>query len=557
MKKILLVQIILFLVNWNVYSQIKWENYSQSYGSSLDTSIVIITAISALNNSFWVDETAKSVHYMQVQQDAQFQLNRPKNISVLSTYDTNKVYFVVHGINPVNAREFQFRVVKNLDSIVVPWSDITNFTPAGPIFGTESGPLAFIGGFKSTIDNNLTIDIRHRGDSKIVTYSTVFWDKLQPVLLNIYTSDELGDFLKRQRNPWPYVLDKEEIAKWESLYSKNLIDSVTHLPKKLILPSRNNSVIFCLKADIYKKEQVEYQVVKDGKTFVSWRPNDFDGGFIWLKNLPPGNFTLKVRYKVQRENEFIYHFEVKPAWYQTNAFYLISGSLIATFFAFLVIAYMFYSQRRQLRKEQLNIKQYQVELKSLYAQLNPHFVFNALNSIQGLINANKIAAANMYLSMFGKIMRDSMENHRKDLISLKKEIDTLEVYLKLEQLRFGFGYNLSVDDTINVNEVEFPPLMVQPIIENSIKHGVYNMSAEGIIDVTFDRDGDDLIVLVKDNGVGFATLERNDSYGLMLVEERIRLLNQIAGKKLATFKIQNGPNMGVSCVLVLKEWIAQ
>ena len=221
-------------------------------------------------------------------------------------------------------------------------------------------------------------------------------------------------------------------------YSADHIDPLTQLPKTLKLLPNDNNLIFYLAAQTYKKEQIEYELFKNEKLLNAWRKNEFDNNFIWLKNLSSGQYLIKIRYSAQRQNVTPYTFEIPTAWYQSVWFKVLSDVLILAFIGFIIVTIKLFEQRQQAEKELSKKTKLQLEIKTIHSQLNPHFVFNALNSIQGLINKQDIAGANKYLSAFGQLMRNSLSNSERDQITLLEEVKILETYLKLEQLRFGF-----------------------------------------------------------------------------------------------------------------------
>jgi len=159
---------------------------------------------------------------------------------------------------------------------------------------------------------------------------------------------------------------------------------------------------------------------------------------------------------------------------------------------------LFVKQKQKAEEELSKKKKLQLELRTIHSQLNPHFVFNALSSIQGLINKNDISGANSYLSDFAQLLRNSLSNGNREQTPLAEEIKTLETYLKLEQLRFNFGYKININDKINFYETEIPSLLLQPLIENSIKHGIAVLKGEGQIILDFNRSGKDMLITLKD-----------------------------------------------------------
>ena len=195
----------------------------------------------------------------------------------------------------------------------------------------------------------------------------------------------------------------------------------------------------------------------------------------------------------------------------------------------------------------------ELELRSIRSQLNPHFVFNALNSIQGLVNANEKEKANQYLSDFSNMMRDTLSGNSKDYSPLETELAILDRYLKLEQLRFGFGYEIKVSDSINATSIEIPTLLLQPLVENAVKHGVAQLLSKGKITIEINKLGKDQIFEIKENGQGFIEAQENkEGYGIRLTRERIHLINQI-NKETSISLAFNKTTDGMTAEVIFKD----
>jgi ligand-binding sensor domain-containing protein len=180
------------------------------------------------------------------------------------------------------------------------------------------------------------------------------------------------------------------------------------------------------------------------------------------------------------------------------------------------------------------------QLTALRMQMNPHFIFNALNSIQQYILQGNVTEANKYLSKFSKLQRDILNCSNQSFISLEKEIEILSAYLQLEQLRFGdnFTYRINMIDEIDPAEIKIPPMMLQPFVENAIWHGLMPKQSDRNLDIQFDLYTDDiLLATIRDNGIGrnaSAKLKKNntanewshESKGMSMVEQRLQLLQQ-------------------------------
>ncbi len=267
------------------------------------------------------------------------------------------------------------------------------------------------------------------------------------------------------------------------------------------------------------------------------------------------SYDIFLRYKFQPENINHYTIKVKPHWWQTNRFWFTTG--FSTFLLIVFIVFFVFKKREQLvlQKNEAERKQAQLGLKSIYAQLNPHFIFNALNSIQGLINKSDIANANLYLSEFSNLLRESLKNNDKEFVPLNTELKTLETYIKLEQLRFRFNYTFSVDYNLNTNAVELPSLLLQPLIENAIKHGVSALYENGFIVINFYARDKNLLIDIIDNGKGFDTTVATDGFGLKLTNERIQLLNQSIKKQQISLSIESNNTVGTTVHLIFENWL--
>jgi two-component system, sensor histidine kinase YesM len=178
-----------------------------------------------------------------------------------------------------------------------------------------------------------------------------------------------------------------------------------------------------------------------------------------------------------------------------------------------------------------------IALQSLRREMNPHFIFNSLNSVNQFIAVNNEREANKYLTSYSNLMRNIMENSNKDYIALSTELDLLRKYLELEKLRFSdkFDYHIEIDPEINADEVQVPNMLIQPNLENAIWHGLRYKETPGLLLLKFKKNGTKTVAIIDDNGIGLAeskriktsNQKRYESLGLKNVEERINLLNSI------------------------------
>ncbi|MNF71040.1 Sensor histidine kinase YehU [compost metagenome] len=270
-------------------------------------------------------------------------------------------------------------------------------------------------------------------------------------------------------------------------------------------------------------------------------------GIIFLELKEAGaQYKLEVRYKDNPQYVAVYKFSTEPDWYQTLWFKIAIGMFSLLIFSFIYIFWM----RKRAERKRLEQKS---KIKMLYAQLNPHFVFNALGSIQGLLNDNQIEKANQYLVGFGSLLRNTLTSSEKETQCLDIEIKSINNYIELEQLRNPFLYRLTIDEKIDVHEVQTLPLLIQPLIENAIKHGISN-NEKAEITLTISKKADDLIFELADNGKGFDTLAEQKGFGLKLVKDRISLFNQSSKKVKIDMKIQSNFS-GTRITIYYKNWL--
>ncbi|WP_165501780.1 sensor histidine kinase [Pedobacter frigiditerrae] len=168
-----------------------------------------------------------------------------------------------------------------------------------------------------------------------------------------------------------------------------------------------------------------------------------------------------------------------------------------------------------------------LEIKAIRSQMNPHFMFNALNSIQSLINNDRYKEANVYLEKFALLMRRVLNNSEKNFVTLSDELDAIKLYCELEQLRFNFKFDIEVSPEVNTQLMEIPGMIIQPLVENSILHGLAQKGDEGRLTIHISCDQRYLKIVIKDNGTGLKENigHGNKSFGLKLLKERLILLS--------------------------------
>lgn len=254
--------------------------------------------------------------------------------------------------------------------------------------------------------------------------------------------------------------------------------------------------------------------------------------------LAPGKYTLKLWAEnangISSEVKQI-QIIVKPPFYQTIWFIL----LMAT--GLFAIVYFIYKQRiNSIRKEsklkeEFSKKIAETEMNALRAQMNPHFMFNALNSIQKFILHNETKQASQYLTRFSRLIRLILEQSKSNLIQLQDEIELLNIYTDLEKMRFKQSFDFNVEyHNIDPFQVQIPPMIIQPIIENAIWHGLLHKNEKGEVKLSFNTtDKKTLTIEILDNGIGRkAAMElksknanKDRSFGISIIKDRLMGLN--------------------------------
>ncbi len=245
-------------------------------------------------------------------------------------------------------------------------------------------------------------------------------------------------------------------------------------------------------------------------------------------NVPPGRYTFRITKMLSNGTvSNIYSdltIAIRPAWWQTLWFKLAITLIVVGGLAAYAYTYI-----RQLNAARLNVE---LEQRLLISQMNPHFIFNSLSAIQSFMYRNQPEVAGNYLSSFSRLVRLILENSRSASITIKQEVQTLELYLSLQKLRFPnkFDYSIDVDPSLIVSAQQLPPMLAQPFIENSIEHGIMHMDGKGYIQVQILSEGGNLKIIVEDNGVGVEKSKEinrskrfsHTSYATSITQERIK-----------------------------------
>ena len=219
---------------------------------------------------------------------------------------------------------------------------------------------------------------------------------------------------------------------------------------------------------------------------------------------------------------------------------LLTGGIIGSF-----VVYLFNARRK---REQHRRQICELELRAIRSQMNPHFIFNALSSIQNLISRAANDEANEYLVNFSRLLRKVLATSEKKLVPLSDEIEQIQLYLKLEQLRFPFIYSLTVDENIQPDLIEIPGMLIQPFVENAVKHGIAPRG-EGEIDIQLSLQNQLLVIRITDDGPGIDA-GRNDGFGIRAISSQFEILKTIYNTEI-DIRIENRPDAASGCRVTL------
>ncbi len=305
------------------------------------------------------------------------------------------------------------------------------------------------------------------------------------------------------------------------------------------IPYQKNDVSIRFNAiDFSNPKATKYMYKLEG--FHDWKKANYNENTASYPNLPPGEYRFLVKSKNDAEqwsDPVDISFEIIPPYWQRWWFILLLGLLLGT------VIYLILSWGvKQIKAKQALIYEYDkqianLELKALRSQMNPHFMFNSLNSIKSYILRHDPYKAAEYLSNFSHLIRMILQNSREKLIPLSKEIEMLKLYMELEKLRFrdSFDVHCDIDENIELDLIQIPPMILQPHIENAIWHGLLHKEGERRLDIRFKLKDGWIQCEIEDNGIGRKNAEiiksksatRYKSMGMGITNDRIALINSM------------------------------
>jgi hypothetical protein len=340
-----------------------------------------------------------------------------------------------------------------------------------------------------------------------------------------------------------YVAGHFGVLKWSNFNDKKIL-----VPPKFILNQiKTDKGFFSISEAItttYKRGFVnlDYTIISNVRHTPKLEYNIGNGNWqqtlsnqLELSGLEIGKHNLQVRYAVN--NDYIYPIEpltivVQAPFYLQKWFIPVLIILISIIVSSLIIYRVNILRRKAMAKLKLNEDLTFAEQQSLQSMMNPHFIFNAINSVQQYIIDNDKKEANRYLTQFARLIRSNLESSKSKYITLEDELERLSLYLQFEKVRFGdkLNYHIDIPTELPIDNIKIPSMIIQPFVENAIWHGIIPKKALGTVQIFIDVKGDNLIIEVVDDGVGMKkTLEKSNpvkksSLGMAITQRRLELL---------------------------------
>lgn len=349
-------------------------------------------------------------------------------------------------------------------------------------------------------------------------------------------------------------------------------DTLPEYLHSLQLPHDKNFITLTFSSlEFNKPEQLEYRYKLNGVD-EDWVYTNYLKRTISYADLKPGNYIFYTSIKNAdgnwNDSKQNLRITIIPAWWQTNWFKILCF-IAVSILGILLIRWRISSVRKQEQKKAKTERELlEFEAKALRAQMNPHFIFNCMNSIKSLIQKNEQDKAVNYLTTFSKLIRTIFQNSDKREITLYDEIETCKLYTQLERMRLGnkFTYQFNIDENIDLKSVMVPALIIQPFIENAIWHGVMPKKNTGMVTITVENKNNIIQCIIDDDGIGRELSGRNkfkaeyashESKGVCLTQARLDLSNLLNEHntyvEINDKKDKDGQSLGTTVIIEFEE----
>jgi ligand-binding sensor domain-containing protein len=330
--------------------------------------------------------------------------------------------------------------------------------------------------------------------------------------------------------------------------------------------SKNNISLSYIGLAYKNAGEIEYKYRLIGLD-TNWNYNKFTK--VEYTTLPYGSYTFEVLAKNNdgywSEKPAIINFEITPPFWHTWIFRIITGLTFLSSIYFFIKWRVNKVEKRALENTRLYQQTVEMEMKFLSSQMNPHFTFNAMNSIQYYLMENEPEKAQKYLVKYSKLIRKVLENNMKKYVKLDDEIDMLGLYMDIESLRFEiqFDYEINIPDEIKELNISIPPMIIQPYIENAIWHGLSNQKEiKGKIALVFELIDNKIKCIIEDNGVGrkrskelSVNNSKKESLGMLITNQRLQQLHSESEMVIEPEIIDLTNKNGVGCGTIVEIYL--
>lgn len=477
----------------------------------------------------------------------------------------NKNNFIINGqlsieladglITKENAKDYRYRIIQNDNKELIGWTIPNKFKK------TEdgSGSYAYLGKINYRPNQFIQVEIYNLKDYRDRDALIVDWRSIRQfncwTVLQYKANNQTGILMSASLGQNKMAARK----KWNFIETEHINNIKFRLADSLVLikfQSQNSPTLYNYQVVLQRTIHNKTDTINLGDT-----NNHFElhKEFWNSPGLYKVTFTPKLLKSgklrtLSHDKDFTYQFTVLSPIHQK---WLISSKemiLISLIISLIFFGAIFYLKRRNILKliqEQQKRDLIKIQLQAIRSQLNPHFMFNALASIQNLMNKNEINTAGEYLGRFARLTRHVLLS--REMVTLQEEYKLLDDYLSMEQLRFGFHFDINIEHDLDIANIEIPAMLLQVFVENAVKHGVASLKDKGNINILFEKMNNNLILTISDNGTGFNSTTENNGFGLKLSEKRVLLLNNIY--KDTNIQLSISTQNGTTVVVTLNRWL--
>ncbi len=356
---------------------------------------------------------------------------------------------------------------------------------------------------------------------------------------------------------------KNILQRYKFLLTYNDSTINIHTGDTLAIDQKNNTLAFDI-INPFGRGQVKYTCyINEADT--GW--HELNTNELHLPTLNPGlHYTLHLIAfdDVWRSNEIKIELFITPYWWQTPYGKKILWAAVLLAAGVLGYIIVFITKRNVLKKNEKRNMQLELELRAIHAQINPHFIFNTLGTALAFIDEEKTEQAYTHISKFSSLLRAYLKSSRSKVITVADEITNLKNYIDLQRTRFDnkFNYTITVQQDIDTHNTRIPSLLLQPIVENAITHGLFHKESGGLLNISFMQTNNDLICVIEDNGIGreqskiinFETAPKEKkSYGNLLIKDLVNIFNKYERMNISiSYTDKPLPQTGTIVTLLIK-----